>query len=281
MADGSGRRRGLVALAYAACGIVVFLTVFTATFPYTETINRMLNPAGLRLASAAQKWNPPFGARFSNVSVVARDGRVIAPLLESDRVTVVPSIVASLLGASGVRVSAEAYGGVLNLRAREAGGATDLDFDADSLRLDEYPLLNMNGGGVSGVVTAEGRADLSSRDLYANTADLHAEIDGFEVTVVYGMPAIAFGRIAAVATLKDGVLTLVKLNNAGGDVALSAEGTVNISPEIAESEIDIRFTLAAQPGAPQHIKVLQSLLPPRPDHRPHMITGTLRAPLLE
>jgi type II secretion system protein N len=280
VADGRGRRRALVAFAYAVCGIAAFLAVFTATFPYAETLNRMLNPAGLRLASAEQKWNPPFGARFSGVNIVARGRAAMPPLLQSERVTVVPSIVASLLGSRGVRVTADAYGGVLRVRARERGSVTDLDFDADALHLDRYPLLNMNGGRVSGLVTAAGRADLSPHDFYANTADVHAEIDGFEVTVIYGMPAIGFGRIAATASLKDGVLTLIELNNAGGEVALSAEGTVSLSPEIAQSEINIRFTLVAQPDAPAHIKLLESLLPPKRGLERHVITGTLGAPLL-
>jgi len=280
VADGRSRRRAHIALAYAVCGTAAFLAAFTATFPYTETLNRMLNPAGLRLASAEQKWNPPFGVRFSGVHIVARGSAATAPLLQSERVTVAPSIVAALLGSRGVRVSADAYGGVLRVRARQRGSATDLDFDADALHLDRFPLLNMNGGRVSGLVTAAGRADLSAHDLYANTAQVHAEIDGFEVTVIYGMPAIGFGRIAATASLKDGVLTLIELNNTGGEVALSAEGTIRLSPEIAQSEIDIQFSLVAQPDAPAHVKLLESLLPPKRGLERHLITGTLAAPLL-
>ncbi|MGH7865774.1 MAG: type II secretion system protein GspN [Candidatus Binataceae bacterium] len=280
MAEVRRRRRALVALAYAACGVVVFLTALTATFPYAQTLNRMLNPAGLRLASAAQNWNPPFGARFSDVYVVARHGSGLPPLMQSRRVTVVPALVASLLGSRGVRVTADAYGGVVHLRARETGSSTGLEFDAHALRLDRYPLLNMYGGRVFGLVTATGRADLFAGDFDANTADVHAEITGFAVTVVHGMPAIGFGRIAATARLKDGVLTLAELNNSGGDVALSAEGTVSLAPKITDSELNIRFTIVAQPDAPPHIKLLESILPPTRGREPHVITGTIGAPLL-
>jgi len=178
----------LAAFAYAASGVAVFVIVFTATFPYTEALDGLLTPSGLRLESAAQGWNPPLGARFSDVTIVARGDGTALPLVQSERVTVVPSIIATLFGSRAVRVTADLYGGVLHLDAREKFGMTGLDFDADALRLDQYQLLNLNGIKAAGILRAVGRADLSPHNLYANSADLHAGIDAFELTIIHGFP---------------------------------------------------------------------------------------------
>jgi type II secretion system protein N len=270
----------LAALAYAASGIAVFVIVFTATFPYTEALDGLLMPAGLRLESAAQGWNPPLGARFSDVNIVARGDGATPPLVQSERVTVVPSIIASLFGSRAVRVTADVYGGVLHLDAREKAGTTGLDFDADALRLDQYPLLNLNGIKTAGILRAVGRADLSPHDLYANSADLHAEIDAFELTVVHGFPPIGFGSVTAIVRLKEGVLTLVELSNHGGQVALDAEGTVGLSPNPLDAALDIRFRLVPEADGPAHVKLLRSLLPPKPNSAPYVVTGTLGEPRL-
>jgi hypothetical protein len=76
------------------------------------------------------------------------------------------------------------------------------------------------------------------------------------------------------------VLTIDGLRTFGGDVALNADGTVELSPEWTESALDLRLRVTPDARAAERLGVLIRLLPPRPDNRPYLIGGTLGEPVV-
>jgi hypothetical protein len=74
------------------------------------------------------------------------------------------------------------------------------------------------------------------------------------------------------------MLTIEELTTSGGDLTLTAEGTVQLAPDPGDSELAIEFTLASAPGAASDLAVLLAMLPHPPGPQPYRLTGTLNAP---
>jgi type II secretion system protein N len=258
---------------------VVFFAVFVATFPYDDALQGLLRPSGLSFTSASQGWNIPFGARFEDAAIVLdRDGW--SPLIESPDLRVTPSLAAFVTGARGVRLSAQAYGGDLSVLARQGETWTAVEFRADGIDLARYPRINSNGLSVGGMLSAAGHADLNREAFDANDGTIEVAVQKLAITPGFGLPRVNFGDLVATVTLRGGVLTIDGLRTFGGDVALNADGTVELSPEWTESALDLRLRVTPDPRAAERLGVLIRLLPPRPDNRPYLIGGTLGEPVM-
>ncbi|MGC2302491.1 type II secretion system protein GspN, partial [Candidatus Binatus sp.] len=78
--------------------------------------------------------------------------------------------------------------------------------------------------------------------------------------------------------LDQGTLTIEQLTTSGGDVTLTAEGTIQLAPDPADSELAIQFTLSTTPTAASQLGLLLAILPHPPGPEPYHLTGTLNAP---
>ena len=78
--------------------------------------------------------------------------------------------------------------------------------------------------------------------------------------------------------MDQGTLTIEELTTSGGDLTLTAEGTIQLAPDPGNSELAIQFTLATAPAAASHLAVLLAMLPHPPGPQPYHLTGTLNAP---
>jgi type II secretion system protein N len=78
--------------------------------------------------------------------------------------------------------------------------------------------------------------------------------------------------------LDQGTLTIEEFTTTGGDLMLTANGTVQLAPDPGESELAIEFTLSPSPAAASQLGVLLAILPHPPGPQPYHLTGTLNAP---
>ncbi|MGA9725368.1 MAG: hypothetical protein WBQ86_23125, partial [Candidatus Binatus sp.] len=75
-----------------------------------------------------------------------------------------------------------------------------------------------------------------------------------------------------------GTVTIEQFTTSGGDLTLTAEGTVQLAPDPNESELAIQFTLSTSPAAASQLAALLAILPHPPGPEPYRLTGTLNAP---
>ena len=69
--------------------------------------------------------------------------------------------------------------------------------------------------------------------------------------------------------LDQGTLTIEELTTSGGDLTLTAEGTVQLAPDPGQSELAIQFTLSTAPtAAASQMAVLLAILPHPPGPSP-------------
>ena len=69
-------RQHAAKIAYVAIGVVLFFAFLLATFPYADTLTRILAPMGLRMSSREQGISFPYGLRMNGVMLDSQsDGR--------------------------------------------------------------------------------------------------------------------------------------------------------------------------------------------------------------
>ena len=73
-------------------------------------------------------------------------------------------------------------------------------------------------------------------------------------------------------------MTIEQLTTTGGDLTLTAEGTIQLAPDPAQSDLAIQFTLSIAPAAAAHLALLLAILPHPPGPQPYHLTGTISAP---
>jgi type II secretion system protein N len=268
-------------VSYAGAAALVFLVVLVATFPYTQTMRAVLEPMGLALTSASQRYSFPFGTRLDDVRLRAVT-RPHAPLLfEGKSVRIAPSILWTLLMRPGISTSASAYGGNLAVSAHRSGRGTALGFSATAVKIGEYPDLHPFGFTIGGELTGAGDLSLMPGGVSADSGKIDFDIKALRVGSPGGGPAINLGDTHATLRLENGVLTIVELKNKGGDLSLDGSGSIKLNQDLMQSPLAMRLTLVPEPHARQKLQFLLGMLPHPPGIRPYVLKGTLGAPVFQ
>jgi len=64
------RRPPFLRTAYTLVGLTLFAAYLISTFPYSQTLTRILAPMGLEVSSTSQRASFPFGAQLSDVRLI-------------------------------------------------------------------------------------------------------------------------------------------------------------------------------------------------------------------
>jgi len=265
-------------IGYAAIGVLSFFAFLFATFPYTDALSGLLAPMGLRLSSRAQGISFPFGVRMDGVMLDSPSGG--RPFFQSDKLRVTPALLSLLMGSPGVKISADAYGGNFDLRARRSGDATVLTFSGADLHLESYPALRAMGVNLGGVISGGGDAYISQNDIGADHGKVHLTAAGASYRMFAGAPPLKLGDMTATINFSEGKLTLEQLDSHGGDVTLSGRGVIELQPNLPESEIAIKVQLTMTPVGRKRLGFLLNFLPHPPNSTPYFLHGTLASPAL-
>jgi len=263
-------------IAYTAIGMLVFFAFLIATFPYTDTLTNVLTPMGLRLSSRDQGMSFPFGIRMDGVMLDSpADGRAV---FQSDTMRITPALLSWLMGSPGVKISADAYGGSFDLRARRRGDATELSFSGADLHLEKYPGLRAMGVNLSGIISGGGDVYITQDDIAADHGMIRLTGSDASYRMLPGTPPLKLGNLTAVVKLDNGKLTIEQMESHGGDLTVSGRGVIQLDPSLPDSEVAIQFQLATTPVGRERLGLLLNFLPHPPSSTPYFLHGTLASP---
>jgi type II secretion system protein N len=275
-ADAPYRGTRLIRFGYVGVGLSLFAAYLISTFPYSTTLTNVLAPMGLEVSSTSQSASFPFGARLSGVRLISTRPASAGLLVESPAVTIAPAFLSMLTMHPGVRVKAALYDGVVNVTLRPGRRGTAINYDLDSVELARQQLWTIPGASASGALSGSGNLLLSPDDI-AENGDGVLSAAGLTFTSAFASSPIRLGEGHSKFKLDQGTLTIEQLTTSGGDLTITAEGTVQLAPDPGQSELDIQFTLSTAPTASQ-LAVLLAILPHPPGPQPFHLTGTLNAP---
>jgi type II secretion system protein N len=257
--------------------LTLFAAYLISTFPYSQTLTRILAPMGLEVSSTSQRASFPFGAQLSDVRLISTRNPSGSLLVESPAVTIAPSYLSMLTMHPGVRVKAALYDGVVNVTIRPTRLGTAISYDLDSVELARQQLWTMPGASVAGALSGTGNL-LLSPDEITETGDGILSAAGLTFTSALASAPLRLGDGHSKFKLDQGTLTIEQLTTTGGDLTLTAEGTIQLAPDPAQSDLAIQFTLSIAPAAASHLALLLAILPHLPGPEPYHLTGTISAP---
>jgi len=271
------RRTRLVRVGYVAVGLVLFAAYLISTFPYSATLSKVLAPMGLEVSSRSQSASFPFGARLAGVRLSSTASPSAAPLIESPAVTIAPAFLSMLTLHPGVRVKAALYDGVVKVTLRPSGGGTAISYDLDAVDIARQRLFAIPGAAAAGTLSGSGNLWLSPGDI-PETGEGELSAAGLTLMSAIATAPIRLGDGRSEFRFDHGTLTIEQLKTSGGDLTVTAEGTIQLAPDPGQSELAIEFTLAPAPAAASNLAPLLALLPHPPGPQPYRLTGTLNAP---
>jgi len=272
-------RAHLLHLAYAAVAIVLFGWFLIANLPYTDVVSQAMGPSGLVLSARNQHSVFPFGVEMTDVSLMDRAHPERPPLLQTERMSLKPTLLAMLAGSPAVRVQANLYGGVLDALVRRSQGEITIDFNAEGLHLDRYPGLRENGVNLAGIASATGTAFISPIGLNADNGTIHVTASDASVAAPL-VSLLKLGAVESTINLDHGKVNITELTSNGADVRLSASGAIDLKPIVEDSIVGVRFDLQLSDDARNRLGFLTNFLPHPPGAAPYFIGGTFRAPRL-
>ena len=276
-------RRRITLAAYIAVGAVVFVLFLIASFPYNATISSMLAPYHLKLTYDYQRISPPIGAKLVNVSLAPIGAGPAGALLQSPEVTLAPTLAALLLGRPGLHVDAHLYDGLVKVTIHQRAGVTDLDFNLSAINPARCLPLRSIGAMVEGRIAGRGSARIASLDLPDNTAQMTLDAQQVALTVINGIgfPPVELGHVTGNLQLAQGALAIDHVRAEGGDAELEADGSIQIGQTLADSTIELRFSLKPTPSGRDHLGFFLNFLPHRADpDMPYVLSGPLLSPTL-
>ena len=271
------QRPRFIRTAYAAVGLTLFAAYLISTFPYSATLTKVLAPMGLVVSSTGQSASFPFGARLSGVRLISTRPASSGLLVESPAVTIAPAFLSMLTMHPGVRVKAALYDGVVSVMIRPSGRGTAISYNLDSVELAHQQLWTIPGASAAGALSGSGNLLLSPDDI-AESGGGALSAAGLTFTSALASSPIRLGDGHSEFKLDQGTLTIEQLATSGGDLTLTAEGTVQLALDPGQSELAIQFTLSTAPAAASQLAVLLAILPHPPGPEPFHLTGTLNSP---
>src|ERR1700687_1791060 len=268
-----------VRLGYAVFGFVIFAGFLFATFPYTATLSKVLAPMGFEFSSASQSIRFPFGAELTQVRVSSTTSAAQYPVFECPVMTIAPSILSLFTLQPGVRVKANLYDGVARATIRPSGGGTAISYELDAVNIAQQRLFALPAdSAASGTMSGHGKLWFSPTDLATDSGDGEMSGAGLAIKSDFLNAPIQLGNAQAKFKVDRGFLTIEELKTSGGDVTLSASGTIQLAPDPADSVVAIQFTIVPTPDAASRLSLLFALLPRHRGAQPYQLTGTLASP---
>jgi type II secretion system protein N len=271
------RRPALVRIGYVVVGLTLFAAYLISTFPYSATLSKVLAPMDLAVSSDSQSASFPFGARLANVRLSSTKPASAGLIIASPDVIIAPAFLSMLTFHPGVRVKASIYDGIVRATIRPSGGGTAIAYDLDAVNIADQQFLTIPGAAASGLLSGSGNFWMSAGND-AQTGDGELNAAGLALKSPFAEAPIRLGNAQSKFKLDQGILTIEQLTTTGGDLMLTAEGTVQIAPNAGDSELAIDFTLTPALTAAPQMAVLLSMLPHPPGPQPYHLTGTLSAP---
>lgn len=235
---------------------------------------------GLEFSSTSQSISFPFGAELTDVRVTSMTRNSGAPLIESPAVTIAPSILSLLMFHPGVRVRASLLDGIVKVILRPSAGGVAVSYDFDAVNIAKQQWFAFPGGEAAGTISGAGNLWVSPADIAADSGGGELTGAALIITTVVAPQPIRLGDAHSRFSLSNGTLTLDELMTSGGDVALTATGTIQLAPDFGESRLAIQFTLVPAPSAVSRLGILLAVLPHPPGPQPYILTGTINAPRL-
>jgi type II secretion system protein N len=269
--------------AYLAVGLVVFVIFLIGSFPYSATVSSMLAPYHLRLTYESQQISPPIGVELIDVSLMPTSANPSDPLLQSPEVTLVPTLSALFLGHPGLRLRARLYDGTVKSTMRQHAGIIDLNFDLDEINPAQCVPLRSVGAIIEGRISAVGAAHIVSPNLPDNSAQMTLDARQVVITLINGIgfPPIELGTVTGVMHLSNGTIAIERAQASGGDAEIEATGSLQLGATLAESTVDLQFTLTPTPAGRDHLGFFLNMLPPRRESAtPYTLSGPLLQPNL-
>jgi type II secretion system protein N len=278
-ASASRWRTWRVRIGYAVFGLAVFAGFLFATFPYTATFSKVLAPMGYEFSSASQSIRFPFGAELTQVRVTPMTSAAQNPVIECPVMTIAPSLLSLLTLQPGVRVKANLYDGIARATIRPSAGGTAISYDLDAMNIAQQRLFALPAdSSASGTMSGHGKLWFSPTDLATDRGDGEMSGAGLAIKSDFLNAPIRLGTAQAKFKLDRGFLIIENFKTSGGDLMLSATGTIQLAPDPADSTVAIQFTIVPAPAAASRLSLLFAILPRHPGHEPYQLTGTLSAP---
>lgn len=271
------RSRWLIAGAIAAA-LLLFFSFLIASYPYNDTLAKLLAPYQLKLTYAGQRMHLPWGVRFDDVTLLSTASHPNQLLVKSDCLTMVPTLGSLLLGAPALRFEADLYSGTARATVLRHAQTVNLDFNLESIDLAASQPLHQLGAAIGGRLSSAGTAQLSGPAFDNSQAAGTFNSRDVTVRVVSGFPVIHLGSVDGKFILNDNVITFQQLEAQGGDFAIKADGAIQLAPELADSEIDARVFLTPAQSGRDHFGLLLHFLPHPPSAGPYYIHGLLTEP---
>ncbi|HUN59918.1 MAG TPA: type II secretion system protein GspN [Candidatus Binataceae bacterium] len=269
--------------AYLAVGGLVFAAFLISSFPYSATVSSMLAPYHLRLAYDRQRISPPIGVELINVSLIPDGAKPSDPLLQSPMVTLAPTFSALFMGHPGFHLRARLYDGIVKTNVSQRAGIIDFDFNVSAINPAQCLLFHALGAIVEGRVSAAGTARIVSPNLPDNSAELTVDAHQIVVTLINGIgfPPIELGNVTGAVQLSGGTLAIERAQATGGDAEIEAAGSIQLGATLADSTVDLQFTLNPTPAGRDHLGFFLNLLPHHQDPAsPYILNGPLLQPNL-
>ena len=111
------------------------------------------------------------------------------------------------------------------------------------MELARQQLWTIPGASAAGALSGSGNLLLSPDDI-AETGDGVLSAAGLTFTSALATSPIRLGEGHSKFKLDQGTLTIEQLTTSGGDLTLTAEGTIQLAPDPGESELAIQFTFS-------------------------------------
>jgi type II secretion system protein N len=270
--------RGWIIGGVGALCLFLFADFLIASFPYSDTLARVLAPYQLKLVYQEQHLSLPIGVELERVNLFSTAEKPDRLLLQSPTVSLAPVITSLIFGRPRLRLDARLYGGFIRATVRQTAEVIDGDFQLEDLSLAESQPLRQFGMLLGGDVSGTGSAKLGNGDLMADSGD--ARIVGANVTleITRGFPRIQLGAVSGHLELASGIVTFEDLETHGGDVEAKADGEIRLAPNLAESTITARVYLTPTPNGRDHFGLFFNMLPHPPAEGPFYLSGPLAAP---
>lgn len=229
-------------VSYTAYFLLVFIVFLLLLFPYERLKTKIESEVRARtlVELSIGGMAPRFINRFVLSDVVVSDAAG-AVLFESKRVSTSVSLFQLLRGVVAIDLSAAAYGGTIQVNAKEGKGIRNIAVDATDLDIGAYALLKQLGikitGKMGGTFEMSGDAG-KGRVWIKGLATREIQIVGFSV------PDLDFDQCWLDADLRGDRMTVKKFDLDGkelkvrvaGDLVLRERGTLNLLVKIRPSE---------------------------------------------
>ncbi len=257
---------------YSLFGLFCLVLSLFITFPF-EAIQQRIETEAVRagLSIKIGSLGPAFGLM---PGVTASRVQLFAPGGEA---LLIPQVMIRLmLFPPGAHFQAKAFGGSIEGSVGQ-GSKAKIDVEFEGLDPSQGNLQAFSGVDLSGKLTgrvamtlpvadlsqADGEVTLDAAGLLVNGGTVKVPVGGTPMPV--DLPRIDLGNLQARITFVRGLGTVESFKTSGGDLDLSATGTLKLARKVDYSEPNVDLKLKANPEMVKKLGLLGSglsLLPP-------------------